>query len=84
MPTQSLSDQPKRRFRIDPEHQLLDMMQKAVARLQGANIQIQLHNESVVLTGTVQCWHEKQFVQERLRSLSGNRTISNGLQVIGA
>lgn len=84
MPTQSLSDQPKRHFRIDPEHQLLDMMQKAVARLQGANIQIQLHNESVVLTGTVQCWHEKQFVQESLRRLSGNRTISNGLQVVGA
>lgn len=84
MSTQTLAAQPRRHFRIDPEHQLLDMMQNAVARIQGADIQIQLRDESVLLTGTVERWHEKQFAQESLRNLSGNRVISNGLQVIGA
>ena len=68
-------------FRIDPEHQLLEMMQATVRRICAAEIQIRLHNDSVLLLGSVNSWYDKQYAQESLRELSGSRMIHNDLQV---
>lgn len=68
-------------FRIDPQHQLLEMMQNAVGRLTSGRVSIEIAEERVMLTGSVRSWHEKQNVQEGIRGLSGRREIRNRLQV---
>ena len=57
------------------------MMQRTVGRLQQASVQVQLSRDSVLLTGSVNTWHEKQFAQEAIRALSSTRKIHNELQV---
>lgn len=71
-------------FRVDTEHHLLDMMKQAVSRLNAHNLDIQLDDEAVLLHGTVDCWHDKQRVQESVRGLTGSRFIENNLQVVGS
>ncbi|MEZ6127196.1 MAG: BON domain-containing protein [Planctomycetaceae bacterium] len=70
-----------RYFRVDTDHKLHEMMQRAVARLHGRDIGIQLHDRQVILTGTVRSWAEKQTAQESIRALSGSRRIVNELHV---
>lgn len=67
--------------RVDTDHHLHEMMQRAVGRLQQASVQVQLSRDSVLLTGSVNSWHEKQFAQEAIRVLSRTRRIHNELQV---
>lgn len=68
-------------FRIDSEHQLLEMMQATVARICAAKIQVAMHDDSVLLSGSVNSWYDKQQAQESLRRLTGARTILNELAV---
>jgi len=70
-------------LRVDTEHHLLDMMKQAVSRLNAPHLDIQLDDEAVLLNGTVDCWHDKQRVQESVRGLTGARFIENNLQVVG-
>lgn len=69
-------------FRVDPEHQLLEMMQAAVGRIHAAQINVNIHEDSVLLTGSVKSWYGKQHAQETLREISGSRVIQNNLQVM--
>ncbi|MCR9199503.1 MAG: BON domain-containing protein [Planctomycetaceae bacterium] len=70
-------------LRIDTEHHLLDMMKTAVSRLNARNVDIQFDDDAVLLSGTVDCWHDKQRIQESVRGLTGSRFIENNLQVTG-
>lgn len=71
-------------FRVDTEHHLLDMMKKAVSRMNALDLDIQLDQEAVLLNGTVNCWHDKQRIQESVRGLSGSRYIENNLRVVAS
>lgn len=71
-----------RYLRIDPDHQLLEMMHRVLQRMPSMHLDLQLLNDRVVLTGTVCSWHDKQNVQERIRGLSGSREICNDIQVV--
>ena len=68
-------------LRIDTQHHLLDLMQTAVDRIAGSDIRVQLVRESVLLSGDVDCWHQKQFAQESIRRYTGERMISNDIRV---
>ena len=68
-------------LRVDTQHRLLDLMQTAVDRIAGGDIRIQLARESVLLSGDVECWHQKQFAQESIRRYVGHRSISNDIRV---
>ena len=68
-------------LRIDTQHHLLDLMQTAVDRIAGSDIRVQLVRESVLLSGDVDCWHQKQFAQESIRRYAGERMISNDIRV---
>jgi osmotically-inducible protein OsmY len=57
------------------------MMQRTVERLQLANVTVGLSKETVLLTGSVKNWHEKQYAQEAIRGFSSTRTIRNEIQV---
>ena len=57
------------------------MMQKAVGRLLTGQVGIHLQTNSVLLTGSVESWHDKQFAQESIREISGPRIIRNDLRV---
>lgn len=70
-------------LRIDTEHHLLDMMRQAVSRLNARDVDIQFDDDAVLLCGTVDCWHDKQRIQESVRGLTGSRFIENNLQVAG-
>ena len=81
MPTQSSTSSGSSYQRIDTEHHLMEMMQTAVSRIHSGNIQIRLQEEAIMMTGSVDCWYEKQHPQEILRELSGGRRIHNELHV---
>ena len=70
-----------RYFRVDPHHETLELMQKAVAHLQLSDFQLQLREHTIHLSGSVQSWSEKQSAQECIRSLAGSRRIENDLDV---
>ena len=79
----STSAQSSTYLRIDTEHHLLDMMKTAVSRLNARDVDIQFDDDAVLLSGTVDCWHDKQRIQESVRGLTGSRFIENNLQVAG-
>lgn len=68
-------------FRIDLQHQVLDLMERAVARISSGAIQVRLADDEVILDGHVNTWHEKQYAQESIRSLTSGRVIRNSLVV---
>ncbi len=57
------------------------MMQRTVERLQLANVTVRLSKDTVLLTGSVNNWHEKQYAQEALRAISSTRKIRNEIRV---
>jgi osmotically-inducible protein OsmY len=57
------------------------LLQRSLDRLQNHNIQVELHAQTVTLTGSVRSWSEKQLAQESVRSTTGSRTIHNELRV---
>ena len=71
----------ERHYRLDPEHHLLELMQTSLRRINRQSINVQLVRDSVLLTGNVGSWHEKQHAQECVRPYSQGRSISNHIRV---
>ena len=71
---------PTLNLRIDTQHHVLELMQKAVSRIAGS-VQVQMADEHVFLTGHVDSWHQKQFAQEAIRPHAGDRVICNSVKV---
>ena len=72
---------PSLSLRIDTQHHVLELIQKAVSRIAGS-VQVQLADEHIFLTGQVNSWHQKQFAQESIRPHAGQRIICNSLKVV--
>lgn len=75
---------PRKYFRVDAQHCLLEMMQDAVSHLSRSQVDIRLDENTVCLTGQVDSWTDKQLAQESIRGLSGSLTIHNELRVAGS
>ncbi|MCA9057347.1 MAG: BON domain-containing protein [Planctomycetaceae bacterium] len=71
------TDDLQRTLRIDPEHQLGELMQDSVSRMLMNCVDVMLQHDEVWLTGRVTSYHEKQLAQESVRSLAGKRRIRN-------
>ena len=71
-----------RHFRIDPEHQVMEMMRSALEHLKHCEVNIQFQQDAVYLTGEVGSWSDKQIAQESIRSILGHRRIENNLRVV--
>ena len=56
-------------IRLDTDHTVQELMASAVARISAA-VPVELCEQQVRLTGSVTSWHEQQWVQETLRSIS--------------
>ena len=56
-------------LRLDTDHTVQELMASAVARITAA-VPVELCEQQVRLTGSVAGWHEQQWVQETLRSIS--------------
>lgn len=78
--TKATSNNSPQVLRVDPEHHTLQLMQVAVARISG-RIRLDLTSDRVVLSGSVEFWHQKQSLQESIRGLSADRMICNSVQV---
>ena len=63
------------------EHHSLELMRSAISRFRSASVQIQMYEDTVLLTGVTDSYHSKQAVQESLRTLAGRRIIRNELEV---
>ncbi|HIE96654.1 MAG: BON domain-containing protein [Fuerstiella sp.] len=70
-----------RSIRIDTDHCVHEMMQRAVDRMPQASVKVQMSRDTVLLTGSVNRWQDKQLAQEAVRAISRTRTIRNELQV---
>jgi osmotically-inducible protein OsmY len=68
-------------IRIDTDHCMHEMMQRAVERMPNASVKVQMSRHAVLLTGTVNSWQDKQVAQESVRAISRTRKIHNELQV---
>ena len=78
LPPRAMTDQI---LRLDPQHHLLDLMKSALSRINGPGIDVRILGEELLLTGTVNSWHEKQHAQECIRELSRGRPILNDIRV---
>ena len=67
--------------RIDVQHHALDLMKRAVSRIASGSVDVRVEGGEVVLNGVVNSWHEKQYAQESIRSLTSGRVIRNSVQV---
>jgi osmotically-inducible protein OsmY len=66
-------------------HDLLEMVETTLARtlcLAGRNLRFEIHEDGVVLRGTVRSYYQKQLAQESLKSISGVNRIHNEIEVI--
>jgi len=70
-----------RSIRIDTDHCMHEMMQRAVERLPNTSVKVQMSRHAVLLTGTVNTWQDKQDAQEAVRAINRTRKIHNELQV---
>ena len=75
------SGQSRQYIRLDTEHHVLELMQRAVGRLAGSSVKIRMSGDAVLLSGTVRSWYEKQNIQESIRKFTGHREISNAIDV---
>ncbi len=69
----------------DRSHNLREMVQNALARspyFAGRNLQIEVADDSVLLTGVVYSYYQKQLAQESIRAIEGVNRIRNELEVI--
>lgn len=81
MKSESTSRKLARSIRIDTDHCVYEMMQRAVERMSNASVTVQMSGDTVLLTGSVNSWQDKQDAQEAIRAISRSRTIHNELQV---
>ena len=68
-------------LRIDPEHELCELMRQAISRFGMPAIDVEVASDAVHLTGVVDSWHAKQHAQECIRGLAGSRAIQNSVSV---
>lgn len=67
------------------KYDLLEMVELTLARslcLAGRNLRFEVHEDGVVLRGTVRSYYQKQLAQESLKSISGLNRIHNEIEVI--
>lgn len=81
MQSDSSSRKLAKSIRIDTDHCMHEMMQRAVERMPNASVKVQMSRQAVLLTGTVNSWQDKQDAQESIRAISRTRKIHNELQV---
>lgn len=66
-------------------HDFREVVETALARslcLSGRNLRFEVHEEGVVLQGTVRSYYHKQLAQESLKSISGLPRIHNQIEVV--
>ncbi len=74
----------QRRF-YDSEHSLNDLVHAKLARnpyIAGRNLQVEVHQDAVVLKGVVSSYYQKQLAQEAVRVIEGIKQVRNELEVI--
>ena len=81
MQSDTTSKKLARSIRIDADHCMHEMMQRAVERIPHASVKVHMSRDTVLLTGSVNTWQDKQLAQEAIRGISRTRTIHNELQV---
>jgi len=65
---------------LDIDHTVEQLMTAAVARI-SSRVRVHVDADRVLVSGTVNSWHEKQLVQESLRAVSPSYRISNEISV---
>ncbi|MEZ6060419.1 MAG: BON domain-containing protein [Planctomycetaceae bacterium] len=71
----------ERYLRVDPQHELQQMLRRTAVRLFGNAVDVSLNDDHVLLTGRVANWHEKQLAQETVRPQAMPRPIRNEIVV---
>ncbi len=69
----------------DRPHTLCDLVYSTLCRnpyLTGRNVRIQVVDDSVVLSGVVNSYYQKQMAQESLRQVQGLGQVRNEIQVV--
>jgi osmotically-inducible protein OsmY len=64
---------------------LRGIVESALARslyFSGKNLRFEVHEDGVVLRGTVRSYYHKQLAQESLKSISGLPRIHNEIEVV--
>lgn len=62
-----------------------EVVESALARglcVSGRNLRFEVHENGVVLRGTVRSYYHKQLAQESLKSISGLPRIHNEIEVV--
>lgn len=71
--------------RPESDSDLRRVVEAALARspyLAGRNLRFEVHEDGVVLRGTVRSYYHKQLVQESLKSIASLPRIHNEIEVI--
>lgn len=69
---------------IDHAHQLNDLVKRAISSsilMSHQNIQFEIDQEQVILTGIVNSYYQKQLAQESVIRVQGIRQVHNRLHV---
>lgn len=70
---------------IDHAHQLSELIRQAISTsvlVANQNVQYQIEQEQVVLTGIVNSYYAKQLAQESVSRIQGVRQVHNRLTVM--
>lgn len=71
-------------LRLDPPHgvpAVCDSLLRTVRRQLLDDVHVEVDEQLVLLSGSVQTWHEKQLAQEVIRLAAPTRRIRNGIRV---
>jgi osmotically-inducible protein OsmY len=71
--------------RQQSRNDLRGVVESALARslyFSGKNLRFEVHEDGVVLRGTVRSYYHKQLAQESLKSISGVARIHNEIEVV--
>lgn len=69
----------------DSKHSLQELVHSTLARspyLMGRNLHIAVDQDSIVLSGVVQTYYQKQMAQETIRQMSGVANVRNEIEVV--
>jgi osmotically-inducible protein OsmY len=65
-------------------HRVVEEALARHAHLAGRNLRFEVHEDGVVLRGTVRSYYQKQLVQESLKAISSLPRIRNEIEVVSA
>jgi len=69
---------------LDSPHSLSNLLRSALVRspyFGGRSLEVEVNDDSVIVSGVVQTYYQKQMVQESLRPYLGNSRLQNRLEV---